>query len=248
MSTKPLIAVAAVAAALAVSAGFPIGQSATGLGAGVASASPCPPFLPCQGPPKPPKLPDFGGGPGAKGPKLPDFGGGPGAKGPKLPDFGGGPGAKGPKLPDFGGGPGAKGPNLPDFGGGPGREGAEAGWTGRRSTRVHRGRTGRGRASQCARSRSGSQGFPPRFPAPRARPGQTESRRSHQLPLARWPRGTPAWGLQGQRALADPTAPRLRSQLPLALARTSAWRFPQRFPLARVAGRPTGRVPRGSPH
>ena len=123
MSTKPLVAVAAVTAALAVSAGFPLTQSAAGLGVGVASASPCPPFLPCQGPPKPPKLPDFGGGPGPKGPKLPDFGGGPGPKGPKLPDFGGGPGAKGPKLPDFGGGPGAKGPKLPDFGGGPGPKG-----------------------------------------------------------------------------------------------------------------------------
>ena len=119
MSTKPLVAVAAVTAALAVSAGFPLTQSAAGLGVGVASASPCPPFLPCQGPPKPPKLPDFGGGPGPKGPKLPDFGGGPGPKGPKLPDFGGGPGPKGPKLPDFGGGPGPKGPKLPDFGGGP---------------------------------------------------------------------------------------------------------------------------------
>ena len=125
MSTKPLIAVAAVAAALAVSSGFPIGQSATGVGVVVAGASPCPPSLPCQGPPKPPKLPDFGGGggPGANGPKLPDFGGGPGANGPKLPDFGGGPGANGPKLPDFGGGPGANGPKLPDFGGGPGANG-----------------------------------------------------------------------------------------------------------------------------
>ena len=111
MLTKPLIAVAAIAAALAASAGFPIGQSAAGLGVGVANASPCPPFMPCQGPPKPPKLPGLGGGggPGAKGPKLPDFGGGPGAKGPKLPDFGGGPG---PKLPDFGGGPALKGPKL----------------------------------------------------------------------------------------------------------------------------------------
>jgi hypothetical protein len=248
MSTKPLIAVAAVTAVLAVSAGFPIGQSATGLGAGVASASPCPPFLPCQGPPKPPKLPDFGGGPGAKGPKLPDFGGGPGAKGPKLPDFGGGPGAKGPKLPDFGGGPGAKGPNLPDFGGGPGLKGPKLAGPGD----VRRAFTAGGPAAGVRLNVPGAvrvpKDFRPDFPAPRARPGQTESRRSHQLPLARWPRGTPAWGLQGQRALADPTAPRPRSQLPLALARTSAWRFPQRFPLARVAGRPTGRVPRGSPH
>jgi hypothetical protein len=112
MSTKPLIAVATVAAALAMSAGFPVGQSAIGLGVGVASASPCPPFLPCQGPPKPPKLPGFGGGPGAKGPRLPDFGGGPGPKGPRLPDFGGGPGPKAPRLPDFGGGPGPKGPDF----------------------------------------------------------------------------------------------------------------------------------------
>ncbi len=123
MSTKPLVAVAAVTAALAVSVGFPLGQSAPGWGVGAASASPCPPLVPCQGPPKPPKLPDFGGGPGPKGPKLPDFGGGPGPKGPKLPDFGGGPGPNGPKLPDFGGGPGPNGPKLPDFGGGPGLKG-----------------------------------------------------------------------------------------------------------------------------
>jgi hypothetical protein len=102
MSTKPLVAVAAVAAALAASAGFPVGQSATGLGVGVASASPCPPFLPCQGPPKPPALPGIGG-PGP-GPKLPGIGG-PGP-GPKLPDFGG-PGP-GPRLPDLGG-PGIRG-------------------------------------------------------------------------------------------------------------------------------------------
>ena len=123
MSTKSLVAVAAVAAALVVSAGFPLAQGLPG-GAQVSpSASPCPPFMPCQGPPKPPKLPDFGGGPGPKGPKLPDFGGGPGPKGPKLPDFGGGPGPKGPKLPDLVVGPGPKGPNLPDFGGGPGLKG-----------------------------------------------------------------------------------------------------------------------------
>jgi hypothetical protein len=115
MLTKPLIAVAAVTAALAVSAGFPLAESATGAGLGIAAASPCPPFVPCQGPPKPPKLPGLGGGPGPKGPKLPGFGGGPGPKGPKLPDFGGGPAPKGPKLPDIGG-PGAKGPKLPDFG------------------------------------------------------------------------------------------------------------------------------------
>jgi hypothetical protein len=115
MLTKPQIAAAVVVAALAGSTGLPLGQPATGLGAGVASASPCPPFVPCQKPPKPPKLPDFGGG-GPKGPKLPDFGG-PGPKGPKLPDFGG-PGPKGPKLPDFGG-PGPKGPKLPDFRVGP---------------------------------------------------------------------------------------------------------------------------------
>jgi hypothetical protein len=113
MLTKPKIAAAAVVAGLTVSAGLPVGQPATGWGLGLATASPCPPFLPCQGPPKPPKLPGLGGGPGPKGPKLPDFGGGPGPKGPKLPDFGGGPGPKGPKLPDFGGGPGPKGPKLP---------------------------------------------------------------------------------------------------------------------------------------
>jgi hypothetical protein len=123
MLTKPLIAVATVAAALGVSAGFPVGQSAAGLGVGVANASPCPPFLPCQGPPKPPRLPGLsgGGGPGPKGPNLPDFGGGPGPKGPKLPDFGGGPGPNGPKLPDFGGGPGPKGPDF----GVPGLKGAK---------------------------------------------------------------------------------------------------------------------------
>lgn len=104
MSTKPLVAVAAVTAALAVSAGFPIGQSASGLGLGVANASPCPPFLPCKGPPKVPGL-----GSGSKGPRLPAFGGGP--TGPRLPDFGGGP--KGPRLPAFGGGPAA--PRLPEF-------------------------------------------------------------------------------------------------------------------------------------
>jgi len=143
MLTKPLIAVAAIAAALGVSAGFPVGQSAAGLGVGVASASPCPPFLPCQGPgpgPKGPRLPDFGGGggPGPKGPKLPDFGGG--GPGPKGPDFGGGSGPKGPGLPDFGGGGpgpkgpdfggglGPKGPGLPDFGGGgPGPKGPDFG-------------------------------------------------------------------------------------------------------------------------
>ena len=113
MLTKPKIAVATVAAVLAVSAGLPFGQWAAGVGVGVATASPCPPFIPCQGPPKPPKLPGFGGGGGPKGPKLPDFGGGPGPKGPKLPDFGVGPGPKGPKLPDFGVGPALKGPRLP---------------------------------------------------------------------------------------------------------------------------------------
>jgi hypothetical protein len=113
MSTKSLVAVAVVAATLVASAGLPLTQETAGWGAGVASASPCPPFMPCQGPPKPPRLPDGGGG-GPKGPKLPDFGGG-----PKGPDFGGGPKGPdfggGPKGPDFGGGP--KGP---DFGGGPG--------------------------------------------------------------------------------------------------------------------------------
>jgi hypothetical protein len=109
MLTKPLIAVATVAAAIGVSAGFPIGQSAIGMGIGVAGAGPCPPFLPCQGPgPKGPGLPGLGGGPGPKGPGLPGLGGGPGPKGPGLPGLGGGPG---PKGPDFGV-PGLKGPNL----------------------------------------------------------------------------------------------------------------------------------------
>ena len=124
MSTKSLVAVAAVAAALVASAGLPLTQETAGWGAGVASASPCPPFMPCQGPPKPPKLPDGGGG-GPKGPRVPDFGGGPkGPKGPDLPGVGGGPKGPdfggGPKGPDFGGGPGPKGP---DFGGGPGFNG-----------------------------------------------------------------------------------------------------------------------------
>src|SRR6478735_7024979 len=132
MSTKSLVAVAAVTAALAASAGFPLSQQTVGWGPGVASASPCPPVMPCQGPPKPPKLPDGGGG----GPKGPDFGGGPkgpdfgGGPGPKGPDFGGGP--KGPELPGIGGGPGPNGPDFgsgpkgskgPDFGGGPGFHG-----------------------------------------------------------------------------------------------------------------------------
>src|SRR6478609_1863940 len=103
MSTKSLVAVAAVTAALAASAGFPLSQQTVGWGPGVASASPCPPVMPCQGPPKPPKLPDGGGG-GPKGPRVPEVGGG-----PKGPDFGGGPG---PKGPDFGGGPGFNGPAL----------------------------------------------------------------------------------------------------------------------------------------
>src|SRR5262245_13155790 len=139
MSTKSLVAVAAVAAALVASAGLPLTQATAGWGAGVASASPCPPFMPCQGPPKPPKLPD-GGGP--KGPRVPEFGGGP--KGPDLPGFGGGPKGPGfgggPKGPDFGGGPkgpdfggGPKGPDLgggpkgPDLGGGPGPKGPDFG-------------------------------------------------------------------------------------------------------------------------
>ncbi len=113
MLTKPKIAVTTVVAALAVSVGLPLGQSATGSDIGIATASPCPPFLPCQGPPKPPKLPGVGGGGGPKGPKLPDFGGGPGPNGPKLPDFGGGPVLNGPKLPAFGGGPVLNGPKLP---------------------------------------------------------------------------------------------------------------------------------------
>src|SRR5690242_9726310 len=129
MSSRPLLAVAAVAAVLLASAGFPLGQSATGVGIGVAAASPCPPILPCKGPPKPPKLPGLGGGGGGpKGPRLPDFGGGGGGgpKGPRLPDFGGGGGGgpKGPRLPDFGGGGGGpKGPRLPGIGGGPGFKG-----------------------------------------------------------------------------------------------------------------------------
>src|SRR6478736_1513195 len=137
MSTKSLVAVAAVTAALAASAGFPLSQQTVGWGPGVASASPCPPVMPCQGPPKPPKLPDGGGG-GPKGPRVPEFGGGPGPKGPdfgggpKGPDFGGGPGPKGPDLPGIGGGPGPEGPDFgggprgpkgPDFGGGPGFNG-----------------------------------------------------------------------------------------------------------------------------
>jgi hypothetical protein len=115
MLTKPLIAVATVAAAIGVSAGFPIGQSAIGMGIGVAGAGPCPPFLPCQGPgpgPKGPGLPGLGGGPGPKGPDLPGHGGGPGPKGPDLPGLGGGPGPKGPDLPGLGGGPGPKGPDF----------------------------------------------------------------------------------------------------------------------------------------
>ncbi|WP_197518721.1 hypothetical protein [Mycobacterium sp. ACS1612] len=123
MLTKPQVAVATVAAVLAVSAGLPIGQSATGMGVGIAAASPCPPFLPCQGPPKPPKLPGLGGGGGPKAPKLPGLGGGGGPKAPKLPDFGGGGGPKAPKLPGLGGGGGPKGPKLPDFGGGGGPKG-----------------------------------------------------------------------------------------------------------------------------
>jgi hypothetical protein len=129
MLTKPLIAVATVAAALGVSAGFPIGQSAIGMGIGVAGAGPCPPFLPCQGPgpgPKGPGLPGLGGGPGPKGPDLPGLGGGRGPKGPDLPGLGGGPGPKGPDfgVPGFGGGgPGPKGPDLPGLGGGPGLKG-----------------------------------------------------------------------------------------------------------------------------
>ena len=108
MSTKSVVAVAAVAAALAASAGFLVGQSAAALGLGVASASPCPPFLPCQGPPKPPALPGLGGG--GRGPRVPGLGGpGPGRW---VPVFGGG---RGPRVPDFGG-PGP-GPRVPNFGG-----------------------------------------------------------------------------------------------------------------------------------
>ena len=107
--------------------------------------------MPCQGPPKPPKLPGSGGGgPGPKGPRLPDFGGGgPGPKGPKLPDFGGGRG-RGPKLPDYGGGPG---PKLPDLGGGPGPERTEAArprwwrWPGSQGAAAAR----TGRRSTCLR-------------------------------------------------------------------------------------------------
>ena len=224
MSTKPLIAVAAVAAVLTVSAGFPLGQSATGLGVGAATASPCPPFLPCQGPPKPPKMPGVGGGSGPKGPRLPDFGGGGGGPGPKLPDLGGG--GPGPKLPDLGGGgPGPSagprwwwpGPKCRLGGGGPaeaagprwwwpGFQGASAARTGRRSTRVRRGRTSGGSPYQCSWSASDSQRHSPRFPGPRARAWPTESRRPYQLPLAWRSGGAFARGFQGQLALAGPTA------------------------------------------
>src|SRR6476659_9860354 len=194
MSTKSLVAVAAVTAALAASAGFPLSQQTVGWGPGVASASPCPPVMPCQGPPKPPKLPDGGGG-GPKGPRVPEFGGG-----PKGPDFGGGPG---PKGPDFGGGP--KGPELPGIGGGPGPNGPDfvSGPKGSKGPDSCSGQC------KCSWSASGSQGPSPRFPARRAWIWPPHAGRAYQSRGAGSSTGRSARGLQGQRALAGPS-PRTR--------------------------------------